>query len=184
MDTALSIIPDKTSLVFASALILKGLLDLDLNKPKAALIYFRQALAIREIALDPQDELIGSTLNAISLSYTEMNELDSAEEYGWQAIDIRLNNQSHRIGNSYSNMASTFLRRGLPDDAEEMLKRCPSIKDFTDKDFLDSKNPRFSGYIYCCFLWIQYANKYVYPEMWFYSVEFGWHKIAQKRLWN
>lgn len=48
-------------------------------------------------------------------------------------------------GNSYSNMASTFLRRGLPDAAEEMLKKCPSIKNFTDKDFLDSKNPRFSG---------------------------------------
>jgi tetratricopeptide (TPR) repeat protein len=147
MDTALSIIPDKFSLAFASALTLRGFIDLDLNKPRAALISFRQALAIREKALDPQDELIGSSLNAISLSYTELNELDSAEEYGWRAIGIRLGNQSDRIGNSYSNMASTLLRRGLPDEAEEMLRKCPSIKDFSDKDFLDSKNPRFSGYI-------------------------------------
>ncbi|KAH6667283.1 P-loop containing nucleoside triphosphate hydrolase protein [Halenospora varia] len=93
----------------------------------------------------PPQQCLWITLNAISLSYTEMNELDLAEEYGWQAIDVRLNYQSHRIGNSYSNMASIFLRRGLPDAAEEMLKKCPSIKDFTDKDFLDSKNPRFSG---------------------------------------
>ncbi|KAH7303261.1 hypothetical protein BKA65DRAFT_486379 [Rhexocercosporidium sp. MPI-PUGE-AT-0058] len=42
-------------------------------------------------------------------------------------------------------MASTLLRRGLPDEAEEMLRKCPLIKDFSDKDFLDSKNPRFSG---------------------------------------
>ena len=68
MDTALSIISDKLSLAFASALTLKGLIDLDLNKPKSALVYFRQALEIRENALDPQDELIGSSLNAISLS--------------------------------------------------------------------------------------------------------------------
>jgi tetratricopeptide (TPR) repeat protein len=147
MDTALSIIPKKFSLAFASALTLRGFIDLDVNKPRAALISFRQALAIREIALDPQDELIGSSLNAISLSYTELNELDSAEEYGWRAIGIRLGNQSDRIGNSYSNMASTLLRRGLPDEAEEMPRKCPSIKNFSDKDFLDSKNPRFSGYI-------------------------------------
>jgi tetratricopeptide (TPR) repeat protein len=147
MDTALSIIADKCSLAFASTLTLKGFIDLDLNKPKTALISFRQALAIRYNVLDPHDELIGSSLNAISLSYTEMNELDLAEKYGWQAIEIRLDNQSPRIGNSYSNMASTLLRRGLPDDAEEMLRKCPLIKDFTDKDFLYSKNPRFSGYI-------------------------------------
>jgi tetratricopeptide (TPR) repeat protein len=146
MDTALNIIPDKLSLAFASALTLRGLIDLDLNKPKLALIYFRQALAIRENTLDPQDELIGSSLNAISLSHTELNELDSAEEYGWRATKIRLNNQSDRIGNSYSNMASILLRRGLPDEAEKMLRKCPSIKDFSDRDFLDSKNPRFSGY--------------------------------------
>jgi hypothetical protein len=106
MDTALSIIPDKFSLAFASALTVRGFIDLDLNKTKAALMSFRQALAIRNNALDPQDELIASSLNAISLSYTELNELDLAEEYGWWAIKIRLDNRSDRIGNSYSNMVS------------------------------------------------------------------------------
>lgn len=34
---------------------------------------------------------------------------------------------------------------GKPDDAEEMLKKCPSLKDFTDETFLGTGNPRFSG---------------------------------------
>ena len=76
-----------------------------------------------------------------------MNELDLAEEYGWRATRIRLKTQSDRIGNSDNNMASILLRRGLPDEAEKMLRKCPSIKDFSDRDFLDSKKPRFSGYV-------------------------------------
>jgi hypothetical protein len=34
---------------------------------------------------------------------------------------------------------------GRPDEAEEMLKRCPSLKEFTDETFIKSGNPRFSG---------------------------------------
>jgi hypothetical protein len=34
---------------------------------------------------------------------------------------------------------------GRPDEAEEMLARCPSLKDFTDDTFLATRNPRFSG---------------------------------------
>ncbi|KAK5169943.1 hypothetical protein LTR16_011869 [Cryomyces antarcticus] len=42
-------------------------------------------------------------------------------------------------------MASTLLRLGKPDEAEQMLKRCPSLKNFTDETFLSTGNPRFSG---------------------------------------
>ncbi|RMJ26747.1 NB-ARC domain-containing protein [Aspergillus sp. HF37] len=42
-------------------------------------------------------------------------------------------------------MASLLIRMGKADDAEEMLKRCPSLKDFTDETFLKTGNPRFSG---------------------------------------
>lgn len=42
-------------------------------------------------------------------------------------------------------MASTLLRMGKPDGAEEMLARCPSLKDFDDETFLSTGNPRFSG---------------------------------------
>jgi hypothetical protein len=95
--------------------------------------------------MQPQDEFIASGLNALSLACTELNELSKAQEYGLRAIEIRLRNRSDRIGNSYSNMASTLLRMGKPDEAEAMLKQCPSIKSFSDQSFLDSKDPRFSG---------------------------------------
>lgn len=42
-------------------------------------------------------------------------------------------------------MASTLLRMGKPDGAEEMLARCPYLKDFDDETFLSTGNPRFSG---------------------------------------
>lgn len=32
-----------------------------------------------------------------------------------------------------------------PNEAEEMLARCPSLKDFNDETFLSTGNPRFSG---------------------------------------
>ena len=74
-----------------------------------------------------------------------MVELDRAYYMHQKAIDIRLRTQSDRIGNSYSNMSSLLLRMGKPDEAEEMLKSCPSLKDFTDETFLRTGNPRFSG---------------------------------------
>ena len=42
-------------------------------------------------------------------------------------------------------MASTLLKMGKPSQAEDMLKRCPSLKDFTDETFLRTGNPRFLG---------------------------------------
>ncbi|KAL9113509.1 MAG: hypothetical protein Q9187_007602 [Circinaria calcarea] len=59
-------------------------------------------------------------------------------------MDIRLRTSSDHIRNSYSNIAST-LRMSKADDAEEMLARCPSLKNFNDETFLRSGNPRFSG---------------------------------------
>ncbi len=74
-----------------------------------------------------------------------MNDLEQAITYHEKAISIRLRTKSDRIGNSYSNISSTLLRKGLPDEAEEMLARCPSLKDFNDETFLKTGNPRFSG---------------------------------------
>lgn len=42
-------------------------------------------------------------------------------------------------------MSSLLLRMGKPDEAEEMLQHCPSLKSFTDEIFLNSGNPRSSG---------------------------------------
>lgn len=129
----------------AAACTLDGLVELDERLLDDALDSLLTGLDIRKRLLHPDDELIASSLNAISLVYTELNELDKAQEYGNKAIDIRLRNRSDRLGNSYSNMASILLRMGRPDDAEEMLKRCPALQDFTDETFLSSGNPRFAG---------------------------------------
>ncbi|KAI0024434.1 P-loop containing nucleoside triphosphate hydrolase protein [Xylariomycetidae sp. FL0641] len=145
VDSAVRTFEDKFTLAYASAIDLAGLIDLDLCQPERALQPFKEALAIRETKLGADDSFIAFSLNNIALAYTEMGRLDDAYSVHQQAIDIRLRTNSDRIGNSYSNMASLLLRMGKPDEAEEMLARCPSLKDFTDETFLNTGNPRFSG---------------------------------------
>ncbi|RYC57267.1 hypothetical protein CHU98_g8943 [Xylaria longipes] len=145
VDAAVDTFEDKSTLAYASAIDLAGLIDLDLCQPGRALRPFMEALEIRKARLGADDAFIASSLNNIALAYTEMGSLDEAYSIHQQAIDIRLRTNSGRIGNSYSNMASLLLRMGKPDEAEEMLARCPSLKDFTDETFLSTGNPRFSG---------------------------------------
>ncbi|KAK4656562.1 hypothetical protein QC762_0036880 [Podospora pseudocomata] len=95
--------------------------------------------------LGPEDPFIAYSLNNITLAYTEVNALDLACETHQEAIRLRPKANSDRIGNSYSNMSSLLLRMGRPDEAEEMLARCPSLKDFTVETFLSTGYPRFSG---------------------------------------
>jgi tetratricopeptide (TPR) repeat protein len=132
-------------LSYASACTLRGLIELDILNTEKALEYFHEGLAIREKLLPADDAFIASSLNAISIAYTELGKMNEAIDAGNRAIQIRLDTKSDRIGNSYSNMSSTLLRVGNFDGAEEMLARCPSLKDFTDETFLRSGNPRFAG---------------------------------------
>ncbi|KAF2270743.1 hypothetical protein CC78DRAFT_564062 [Lojkania enalia] len=145
VDAALDTFEDKNTLSYASAVDLSGLLDLDMNNPEKALIPFQEAYKIRKRLLGPLDGMIASSLNNIALAYTEIGYLDKAYVTHQEAISIRLNTNSDRIGNSYSNMSSLLLRMCKPDEAEEMLKRCPSLKNFTDETFIKTGNPRFSG---------------------------------------
>jgi tetratricopeptide (TPR) repeat protein len=145
VEQAIAAFVDKASLEYASAIDLGGLVDLDLVNPGKALGAFQTALMIRKSRLADDDPFIAYSLNNIALAYTEMDELELAYETHKEAIKLRLDANSDRIGNSYSNMASLLLRMGQPDDAEEMLARCPSLKDFTDETFLNTGNPRFSG---------------------------------------
>jgi tetratricopeptide (TPR) repeat protein len=145
VDHAISTFSDTTTVEYASAIDLGGLLDLDLAQPSRALVPFKQALEIRTAKLGPEDPFIAYSLNNIALAYTEMGELSQAYKAHEEAIRLRLEANSDRIGNSYSNMSSLLLRMGKPDEAEEMLARCPSLKDFTDETFLSTGNPRFSG---------------------------------------
>ncbi|KAF4459095.1 tetratricopeptide repeat-containing [Fusarium albosuccineum] len=145
VDQAISTFEDKTTLEYASAIDLGGLIALDLAQPAKALEPFTRALEIRKARLGPEDPFIAYSLNNVALAYTEMGELELAYTAHQEAIRLRLKANSDRIGNSYSNMSSLLLRMGRPDEAEEMLARCPSLKDFTDGTFLNTGNPRFSG---------------------------------------
>ncbi|GAO19100.1 hypothetical protein UVI_02042000 [Ustilaginoidea virens] len=145
IEQAVSTFEDTTSLEYASAIDLGGLIELDLAQPTKALAPFTRALQIRKAKLGLQDHFIAYSLNNVALAYTEMGELDDAFAAHQEAIRIRLQANSDRIGNSYSNLASLLLRMGRPEEAEETLAKCPSLKDFTDETFLSTGNPRFSG---------------------------------------
>ncbi len=136
--------PDKDSLDFARAINLVGLLYLDTNKPRKALDCFSKGLEVRQRKLPSNDAFIASSLSNVALAHTELQSFNEAMEYQNQAIQIRLETNSPMIGNSYSNMASCLLRMGKPDEAEEMLRRCPSLKDMNDESFLRADNPRFA----------------------------------------
>ena len=132
LSMGLDILAEKDSLTFAAASTLQGLIELDTNQLSKAVKSFLTGLEIRTQVLHPDDEFIASSLNAMSLVYTELNELDKAVKHGQSAIDIRL-----RTG--------TLLRMGKANESEEMLGRCPSLKAFTDETFLAAGNPRFAG---------------------------------------
>lgn len=147
VDVALRNFSNKKSLAYASAVDLQGLINLDICRPAAALQAFEEAYAIRTAILPSGDAFLAANQVNLGLAYTELGELDKAREYLQQSINIRLLHNSDRIGNSYSNMASLLLRMGRPDEAEAMLKSCPSLKEFSDETFLKTGNPRFSGYV-------------------------------------
>ena len=145
IQVAVRNLEEKSTLAFASAVELQGLIEMDLNNQASALDSFTRALNIRTALLGPDDPFIAASLNTLGIVHTELGNLAKAHSYHEKAIDIRLRTNSDRIGNSYSNMSSLLLRMDKADEAEEMLKRCPSLKDFTDDTFLNTGNPRFAG---------------------------------------
>lgn len=149
VDIALQKFVNKDSLAYASAVDLGGLIDLDICHPSAALEAFQQAYTIRKSILPSDALFLAASQVNLGLALTEIGEFEKAHAYLQQSIDIRITHNSDRIGNSYSNMASLLLRMGQPGDAEAMLKRCPSLKDFSDDTFLQTGNPRFSGSVFC-----------------------------------
>ncbi|RHZ68953.1 hypothetical protein CDV55_102531 [Aspergillus turcosus] len=145
IEAAMGVFSKRSTLAYASAVELQGLIELDLGHPQLALESFQQAHNCRAALLPANDSFLAASFVEIGLAYTEIGDLEKAHKHLQRSIDIRLEAKSDRIGNSYSNMASLLLRMGKPDSAEEMLKRCPSLKDFTDDTFLKTGNLRFSG---------------------------------------
>ena len=146
LEAAMQNFSIRNSHAYVSAIELEGLVNLDISRPIIALRLFEKAHEIRTKIIIDDDKLTAASFVNIGLALTELGQFDQAQENLQRSIDIRLQHNSDRIGNSYSNMASLLLRKGLHDEAEEMLKRCPSLKDFTDETFLKTGNPRFSGY--------------------------------------
>ncbi len=144
MGQALETFQDKKSLVFAKATDLSGLIDLDINFPRKALVSFNTAAEIREELLGPDNPFVAASLDNIALAYIEMAELDKARTTQQNAIDIRIRTQSHRAENSYRNMSSLLLRMGEADEAEEMLIQCRSLEEFGE-EYLYTSN----GFILC-----------------------------------
>ncbi|PKY06620.1 hypothetical protein P168DRAFT_316615 [Aspergillus campestris IBT 28561] len=136
---------EKGSLAYASAIDLRGLINLDICRPTDALESFKEAYKLRTAILPDNDPFLAASQVNIGITYTELGEHEKAREHLQQSIDIRLMHDSDRIGNSYSNMASLLLKIGDPNGAEAMLKSCPSLKDFSVETFLKTRNPRFSG---------------------------------------
>lgn len=142
---AIETFPDTSTLAYASAVDLQGLIDMDLNNPVLALASFQKALDIRQTLTSTEDPLVASSINNIALAHTEMGNLGDAYESHQRALEIRLKFQPNRVENTYSNLSSLFLRMGKADEAEEWMKKCPSLKEFTDEAFIKTGNPRFSG---------------------------------------
>lgn len=86
-----------------------------------------------------------ASLVTFGLACTEMGELEEAYSYLQKSIDIRLETNSYRIRNPYSNVSSLLLRMGNPGEAKKILKRCPSLEGFTDETFMKTGNPRCFG---------------------------------------
>ena len=145
VQVALQNFSDRSTLAYASAVDLSGLIELDINNPAKAFEMFEASAKIREDLLPSGDPFLSASQVNLGLACTEMGELEKAYQFLQKSIDIRLMANSDRIGNSYSNMSSLLLRMGRADEAEEMLKRCPSLENFTDETFLKTGNPRFSG---------------------------------------
>ena len=74
------------TLMCASAQFLQGLIDLDMLNVTSALELFQAGLSIREQHLEPDHELVASSLNAISIAYTELGIIDNAFAMGNRAI--------------------------------------------------------------------------------------------------
>ncbi|EWC47543.1 hypothetical protein DRE_03163 [Drechslerella stenobrocha 248] len=147
LKRGLSYLGQEHELSQTCVLMLQGFIDLDTNRIMPALGAFTKALEIRRKLLQPNDEFIASSLNAISMAYTELGDIEKALKMGSSAIDIRLRNNSACISDSYSTMASTLLRLENIDEAEDMLRRCYDMRNLSDEAFLSTENinPRLSG---------------------------------------
>ncbi|KAF8533574.1 hypothetical protein BDD12DRAFT_897322 [Trichophaea hybrida] len=137
LNVVLDSLHDKTTLEYARAVNLYGLLCIDTNQATAAVEHIQQGLWIREELLGHEHPRVAISLSNLGMCYTEIGppKLDEAMESLEKSLAIRLKSDPGMVGNTYSNMSSLYLRMRQPDQAEAILAKCPSLKDMNDVSF-------------------------------------------------
>jgi len=141
------------SLAHASVMDLFGLIELDVNQPKSALVRFEEALFIRrDINNSEEDLLTASSYNNIGIALMESGQLLQSLEMHNKALELQKSLGSDRIGTSLSNLASLYLRMGNVSLAEQTLRSFPELLSLTDDTALaeyclSTKDPRWVGNI-------------------------------------
>ena len=69
---------DRTSLAYASAIDLRGLIELDIGHPHECLKSFEQALRLRTNILSEDDPFLAASFVNLGLAFTEIGELAKA----------------------------------------------------------------------------------------------------------
>jgi len=146
LGIVLDTLHDKTTLEYAHAINLYGLLCIDTNRATEAVEPLQQGLKIREKLLGPEHPRVAVSFSNLGMCYTEIGPpmLDEAMKSLEKSLTIRLKSDPDMVGNTYSNMSSLYLRMRQPNQAEATLAKCPSLKDMNDNIFLRTDNPRFS----------------------------------------
>lgn len=142
---ALAYVEDKTSLNYAAVMFKDGLNKLYTRRYHAAIESFKEGLHIRERLLGSDHFLVAWGYNNLGLCYTELDLHDEALTNLNAALERRKANDVPSIGNSYSNLASLYLKMGNPAEAERYLFSCPSLQNLSDDLLLSKNNPRFAG---------------------------------------
>ncbi|QSZ35172.1 hypothetical protein DSL72_008039 [Monilinia vaccinii-corymbosi] len=146
IDTCLSLATRhslRETLQCAAVLNVKGLIEIDLGNPAAAVGYLQEGLRLRQsLYTDPNNWGIASSMSNVEIAYMEMGETDLAMEHHCRALEFRKRIRFKRLDNFYFNLAALRVRMGKPNEAESMYRQVPGIRDLTDADLLNHDQPR------------------------------------------
>ncbi|KAL9628348.1 MAG: hypothetical protein Q9164_007310 [Protoblastenia rupestris] len=142
IQVALNNFQDSSTLAYASAIELQGLIEMDLNNQASALDSFSRVLQMRTALLSPDDAFIAASLTTLGLVHTELGNLAKAYSYHGKAIEIRLRTNSDRIGivlTSASQYQEAWKRERVK-QSEEVLKTATLLR----QEIQEAKNVHFT----------------------------------------
>ena len=114
-------------MTYASALDLRGLVDLDRKQPAEALTSSYAALVTREKILGSNDPFIAFSLDDLAIQYTELPDFSIAKSLHEKAVAVRLQHKRDLIGTSYSNFSALLL--GSMSLIKRRFERCDYLYD-------------------------------------------------------